>query len=181
MAGRTTEQTQWFRFESCWSPPLGTASRPPIRSLPAHPTGVEPRLEPDRNFRLHAAWRSHPKGLGYQGETYKLCTVRLPVLALTSLRHLSRPKSIPSDRGRGRKFPQVMPRPNFPLLHPSDRSRGRNSSASTPRRYFDSVFFFWCLSDHYPCFLSGLRCSLISFVIRHAQRDFLDLCCRNRK
>ena len=66
VAGRTTEQTQWFRFESCWSPPLGTASRPPNSSLPAHPTGVEPRLEPDRNFRLHAARRSHPKGLWVQ-------------------------------------------------------------------------------------------------------------------
>ena len=53
VAGRTTEQTQWFRFESCWSPPLGTASRPPNSSLPAHPTGVEPRLEPGRTF-------SHP-------------------------------------------------------------------------------------------------------------------------
>ena len=50
VAGRTTEQTQWFRFESCWSPPLGTASRPPNSSLPAHPTGVEPRLEPGEFF-----------------------------------------------------------------------------------------------------------------------------------
>ena len=54
VAGRTTEQTQWFRFESCWSPPLGTASRPPIRSLPAHPTGVEPRLEPGEFYHSKA-------------------------------------------------------------------------------------------------------------------------------
>ena len=45
----TTKQTQWLRFESCWSPPLGTVSRQQ-HSLPEHPTGVEPKLEPGENF-----------------------------------------------------------------------------------------------------------------------------------
>ena len=180
VAGRTTEQTQWFRFESCWSPPLGTASRPPNSSLPAHPTGVEPRLEPDRNFRLHAARRSHPKGLRLEGETYKLQTLHsettgtsphFPQTFVEAEIHALIPWSRP-------KFPQDLPRPNFLHLHPSDQSRGRNSSGSTPRRYFLSRLV---LLRPLAVFLSGLRCSLISFVMWHAQRDFLDLCCRNRK
>ena len=55
----TTKQTQWLRFESCWSPPLGTVSRQQ-HSLPEHPTGVEPKLEPDRNFHT-PAWTVMPQ------------------------------------------------------------------------------------------------------------------------
>ena len=133
----TTKQTQWFRFESCWSPPLGTVSRQQ-HSLPEHPTGVEPKLEPDRNFRLHAARRSHPKGLRLEGETYKLQTLHsettgtsphFPQTFVEAEIHALTPWSRP-------KFPQDLPRPNFLHLHPSDQSRGRNFL----RQHAEAVF-----------------------------------------
>ena len=92
----------------------------------------------DRNFRLHAARRSHPKGLRLEGETYKLQTLHsettgtsphFPQTFVEAEIHALRPWSRP-------KFPQDLPRPNFLHLHPSDQSRGRNFL----RQHAEAVF-----------------------------------------
>ena len=88
-----------------------------------------------------------------------------------SLRPWSRPK-----------FPQDMPRPNFPHLSAPLRPQSRPSPLRQACRGVYSLELVLGASQttgRVTCL--ELRCSLICFIIRHAQSDFLDLFCRHCK